>query len=262
MCARIKDIVKIMEAIAPLDMAEDWDNVGLLLGDRSKKVCKILVSLDVTGAVVKEAIERDVDIIISHHPVIFEPKMAIGQHVEDKNIIYPLIQNEIAVYSAHTNLDKAEGGVDDTLANLLGFKNVKVLDQITGLGRIGKLEKSLTLVEYAHKVAKVLGADDLYIIGNREIEVETVASCAGAGGDFIRKAAQVGADVFITGESKYHETLLALEFGIPIILPGHYETEAPAMDKLIIRLQKKLDALEYKVEVLSSRAQYKTERTL
>lgn len=262
MCVRIKDIVQIMENIAPLDLAEDWDNVGLLIGDRVKEVSSILVTLDVTGAVVKEAIEYGVDMIISHHPVIFEPKTSIGQSVEDKNIIYPLIENKIAVYSAHTNLDKAIGGVDDTLSRLLGLEEPGCLDCKTGLGRVGSLNKKTSAEEYARKVAEVLAAGDLYIIGDRAKVVERVASCAGSGGDFVRQAAEAGADVFVTGEIKYHETLFALELGMPVIAPGHYETEAPAMAELIRRLQKELDALQYKVELLSSRAQYKLKRTL
>ncbi|NMA94888.1 MAG: Nif3-like dinuclear metal center hexameric protein [Clostridiales bacterium] len=259
---RIESIMNVMEKIAPLELAENWDNVGLIINSRCKIVKRILVTLDVTGAVVNEAIERDIDVIISHHPVIFEPKTNIGQRVEDKNIIIPLIKNGISVYSAHTNLDKAEGGVDDTLANVLGMETVKILDKESGFGRIGRIKSSLNVEEYAQRVAKYLNADDLYILGDREVKVKTVASVAGSGGDFLLHAVNAGADVFITGESKYHESLVALEYNLPIILPGHYETEAIAMEKLIIHLQKHFNALEYNVEVLSSKAQYKIKRTL
>ena len=262
MCVQIRHIAEIMEEIAPLDLAEDWDNVGLLIGNKSREVRKILVSLDVTGSVVKEAIEEDIDMIISHHPVIFKPKSFIGQHIEDRNIIYPLIKNDIAVYSAHTNFDKADGGVDDTLATLLGFEDMETLDHVAGFGRVGKIGYRATVEEYARRVAEVLRAENMYIIGDREKMVETVVSCAGAGGDFVPQAADAGADVFVTGEIKYHEGLLALEFGMPVLSLGHYETEAPAMDELTGRLQKKFNDLQYKVEVLSSRAQYSTKGTL
>src|SRR5699024_5764166 len=244
----------------PLEFAEDWDNVGLLLGNKDSQVERILVTLDVTGGVVDEAVRKDVDMIIAHHPIIFSPVKSIGQNLEDKNILYPLIKNEIAVYCAHTNFDKAKGGVDDTLAAIIEAKDPKVLveddESGVGLGRVGSLNSSMTVAEYAKQIGKALMVEDLCVIGDSKREVKRTVSCAGAGGSFIRQAAEAGADVFITGEIKYHDALLALELNLPVISLGHYETELPAMGKLIRRLQNKFNALQYKVEVLSSKTQY------
>ena len=164
MSVQIRDIIAIMEKIAPTSFAEDWDNVGLLVGDGNGEVNRILVTLDVTSSIVKEAIEREVDMIISHHPIIFSPLKSMGQNLEDRNILYPLIQKDIAVYCAHTNLDKAKGGVDDTLADILGLQNMEIL-----IGEEGERYFKLVVFVprgYEEQVMNVLSNKGAGFIGN------------------------------------------------------------------------------------------------
>jgi len=204
-----------MEKLAPPERAESWDNVGLLVGSSTAPVRRIMVTLDVTAEGIRDAERKQTDLIISHHPVLFRPVSAINDSTAEGSLLLQLLYSGIAVYSAHTNFDKAAGGTDDTLAELLGLQDVCPLTgsgngfdpDRPGFGRIGKLSERQSLEHYLGKVRSALGAGKADYIGNPEKEIHTVASCAGAGGDFIQQARQAGADLFITGEVKYHEAL-------------------------------------------------------
>jgi len=259
---KVRDIVKFMEEIAPPALAEPWDNVGLLAGDSNAPVSRIMVTLDLTADVIKDAVKNHVDMIISHHPVLFKPIKAVNDSTVTGSQLLMLLQAGIAVYSAHTNFDKAGGGTDDTLAELLGLQDVRVLardedgsktsDQI-GFGRIGFLPEELPLEQYLKSISDKLKAASVEYIGQPEREIKVVASCAGAGGDFLQLAQAAGADLFITGELKYHELISALDQGMAVAAFGHYATEQPAMGRLIQRLQNSVNALQYNIEVIPSK---------
>jgi len=257
---QIKDIIRIMEKLAPPERAESWDNVGLLVGSSTAPVRRIMVTLDVTAEGIRDAERKQTDLIISHHPVLFRPVSAINDSTAEGSLLLQLLYSGIAVYSAHTNFDKAAGGTDDTLAELLGLQDVCPLTgsgngfdpDRPGFGRIGKLSERQSLEHYLGKVRSALGAGKADYIGNPEKEIHTVASCAGAGGDFIQQARQAGADLFITGEVKYHEALPTLDGDMALATFGHYATERPAMNRLIQHLQNSINALQYNVEVIPS----------
>lgn len=151
MIYRVRDIMGLMEQLAPQRLAENWDNIGLLAGSANKPVKKILVTLDVTGSVVDEAVRKQADLIISHHPVIFKPIKAVNDESWATSVVMGLLRSDIPVFCAHTNLDKADGGMDDALAERLGLVDVKPLTYAENdpsrplFGRIGALTEPVTL---------------------------------------------------------------------------------------------------------------------
>lgn len=237
MSVNVADIIKIMEEIAPPAMAEDWDNVGLMLGRRCKAVKKLLLALDITGEVVQQAIAQKADMIITHHPLIFRGLKRVTDNEWQQELLLTLAEKGIAVYSAHTNLDCVSSGVNDVLAKKLHLDNVDVLDSDNGLGRIG-IVPVCSLQEFAAMVKKVLRAD--YVaVGDAGKQVHKVAVCGGAGSDLISLALLCGADTLVTGDIKYHEAQQAVYSGLNVIDAGHQPTELPVMDDLADRLSQR-----------------------
>lgn len=229
-----------MDNWALVNLIEDWDNTGFQIGDDNKEVKSILVALDLSEEVYKKAIEEDFHMIITHHPLIFKPISSITTLNYKENLIYNLIKKDIVVYNAHTNLDKADGGVNHQLARLLGLKNVVPL-KITnmdleadyGFGRVGDIEK-IDLKKYISIIKDKLDIDYLKVYGNQERKVERVAICGGSGSEFIVDAYKSGASIYITGDIKYHDAQFGCELGLTIIDAGHYHTE-----KIILPIIKK-----------------------
>lgn len=237
MSVNVADIIKIMEEIAPPVMAEDWDNVGLMLGRRCKAVKKLLLALDITGEVVQQAIAQKADMIITHHPLIFRGLKRVTDNEWQQELLLTLAEKGIAVYSAHTNLDCVSSGVNDVLAKKLHLDNVDVLDSDNSLGRIG-IVPVCSLHEFADTVKKVLRAD--YVaVGDAGEQVHKVAVCGGAGSDLISLALLCGADTLVTGDIKYHEAQQAVFSGLNVIDAGHQPTELPVMDDLADRLSQR-----------------------
>lgn len=259
-------IAQMMEEIAPTRWAEEWDNVGLLLGREDSRVEKVMVVLDISPTVVEEAVEKKIDMIIAHHPLIFSPLKRITDGSLEGRLILSLVSHNIAVYCAHTNLDMTAGGVDDTLARLLGLKDINYLDPNTmqthskpGFGRWGKLEFPVNLMDFIKSVGKILNTTSLDLIkGTGDIKdklIHIVALCAGSGADYMKYAQNIGADLFLTGEIKYHDALMAYWLGIDVLAAGHFYTEIPMVKQLINRLQMIMDSLQYKVEIIESKMQ-------
>lgn len=237
MSVNVADIIKIMEEIAPPAMAENWDNVGLMLGRRCKAVKKLLLALDITGEVVQQAIAQKADMIITHHPLIFRGLKRVTDNEWQQELLLTLAEKGIAVYSAHTNLDCVSSGVNDVLAKKLHLDNVDVLDSDNGLGRIG-IVPACSLQEFAAMIKKVLRADYV-VVGDAGKPVHKVAVCGGAGSDLISLALLCGADTLITGDIKYHEAQQAVFSGLNVIDAGHQPTELPVMDDLADRLSQR-----------------------
>lgn len=267
MTCRVEDIVRIMEQIAPKEHAESWDNVGLLVGSYAAPVKKIMVCLDITLDTIDFAIDQGVNMIISHHPVIFKALAAIN----DKNIVakrlLSLIRAGISVYSAHTNLDRARSGMDDALAQVLGLVDPRPLLAVAkgepaSFGRIGQLGQAMELKAYLQRLAKDLQTKRISFIGDERSKVKTIASCAGAGGDFLEDAIRAGADLFITGEMKHSELVACLDIQMPVAVLGHYETEMPGVASLIKHLQSLINSLQYNVEVIPANDYYNRVRVL
>lgn len=199
------------------------------MGGSNRVVKKILLTLDVTPDSVKYAENFGAELIVSHHPVIFDPL----KKIHEESPIYSLIQSNIAVISAHTNLDKAEGGVNDALARKLGLENICIVEssdpEDSGLARIGTV--SITDIEmFARHVKSSLNSDYVEFSGNSP--VCKVCVVGGAGGSFLLDAKNAGADTFVTGEVKYSHFVSALENGMNLIVAGHYFTENIVLEPL------------------------------
>ena len=217
----VQQIYEFLNNRAPFATAEEWDNPGLLVGAPHQEVSRVLVALDATTGALDTACALDTDLIITHHPVIFAPL----KRLKGDSIPYRLAAEGISLIAAHTNLDKAQGGVNDTLAQRLGLTDVTVAED--GYTRIGTLPETLSARDFAAHVATVLDAPVRY---TGDQPVTTVAVCGGGGGDFIAGCAHL-ADAYVTGEVKHHEWLENAE-RINVVEAGHYATEVPVVDTL------------------------------
>lgn len=359
-----KAIIGIMEKLTPVSLAEDWDNVGLQLGSPDKKVSKVLVALDMTDRVAEEAVSKEVDMVITHHPFIFSPVKSLREDCYTGRVASVLVRHGIALYCAHTNLDNAPNGINEALAGMLGLLDVEklhvtsqgaynklvvfvpegyrdkvlmaaaeagagcignyshctfqtpgtgtflpggstnpfigkpgqlervneyrietivpaeltraVVDAVLevhpyeevaydvyrlqnerdgdGPGRIGRLPVSKTLAEFAKEVKVTLRLDSIKLSGQPDRYVTKIAVCGGSGGSLIERAAQMGADVFITGDIKYHDAQRALELDMALIDAGHYGTEKIAVDIIKSHIENGIGALDGQVEVLAAEA--------
>jgi len=342
----LKTLIKNIESKYPLNLAYDWDNVGLLVGDFDMNVEKVLVVLEANEKVIEEAIENNIDLIITHHPFIFKKMNKINTMDLKGKLIHKLIKNDIAIYSMHTNFDIAYDGLNDYFMKVMGFENSKVLDitntevlyklavyvpnthvdkvkyalansgaghignyshcsfstqgtgsfkplesanpyignvgkvelveevkietivpqrilggvissmikahpyeevaydiyklenkgSCVGLGRLSKLEESITLEELCNKIKSNLNMKYIRVVGNLEDKIKKIAVVTGSGSDMFKKAKKSGADVLITGDMKYHEAQDALDLGINIIDCGHFETEDIFKDAISVYL--------------------------
>ncbi|MBR1731918.1 MAG: Nif3-like dinuclear metal center hexameric protein [Ruminococcus sp.] len=229
---RIKDIIDFTESFAPLVSAMEFDNVGLLVGDKNEAVTKVVVALDITDEVIDEAKENSAELIISHHPVIFDPL----KRIEKNSAVYKLIKNDIAALCLHTNLDLSPVfGVNTCLAEAVGVKNCEFVEGECLY--IGELEKPALNRSFALTVKEALGCSGLrYTLGNKT--VKRVAICSGSGGDLAVLAAEKGADALLTGEIKHHEILDADRTGIAVVDAGHFRTEDIVIEPLCKKLGK------------------------
>ncbi|MGM0445455.1 MAG: Nif3-like dinuclear metal center hexameric protein [Bacillota bacterium] len=367
----LQQVITLMSEIAPQSEAMDWDNVGIQVGDYNNNIEKVLIALDINEKVVDEAIEKNIDLIVSHHPLIFNGIKNIHSQTAKGNIIIKAIKKDIAIYSAHTNMDIAESGLNDYLADMLDIVDTEVLStenehkryklavyvpiedaenlrevlfkkgagkignysntsfnvngqgtfkpgdntnphigvkgqiekvqetkietivkgsdlqkvikamlkehpyeevaydvyelpfqsKYSGIGRIGYIDKEMTLKEYSKKIKEVLNIEKLKVRGNIKQKIKKVAICSGSGADFINTASSKGADLYITGDVKYHEAQLAEELGLNLIDAGHFETENIFKELVYnyldsIKEKKKLDFEIFKSEVSTNPWKY------
>ncbi|MGO1651793.1 Nif3-like dinuclear metal center hexameric protein [Senegalia sp. (in: firmicutes)] len=273
-----KTIIDHLEEIAPQFISEDWDNVGIQIGHVESEVKKVLLALDITKEVVDDAIDLQVDMIISHHPLFFSNLKRIDFKSYKGKMIEKLIKNDILVYSAHTNLDSSNDGVNDELARVLDIKNPEILVKTKtnseevecdiielenkrnqyGIGRVGHIEKT-NIENLAEKIKKKLKVEDVRVYGDIEKPIKRVAVAGGSGSDFIIDAYKKKADVYITGDIKHHDAQLANEIGIILIDAGHFHTEKIVMNRIKKYLDQKVDS---DVEIIIAKndniAPYKT----
>jgi dinuclear metal center YbgI/SA1388 family protein len=248
----VKDIVKIMGEMAPARLAENWDNVGLQVGRNEKEVKVILCALDFSAEVLDQAAQLHADIIVTHHPAIFRSIKQLTDSDWRSALLLEAARKDIAVYSAHTNLDSVAGGVNDVLAKLLDLENVEGLsgeDMLEGIGRIGVLKEALDLTVFAEKVKSALKLKNVIAVPAGR-KVHKVAVCGGSGMDFLDYAVQAGADTYVTGDVKYHDAQDAKGKHINLIDATHQGTELPVVNELADRLALRLSREGYKAKVL------------
>ena len=233
---QVKDVERLLFDWAPAELAADWDNVGLLVGDPDREVRKILTTLDITEPVVEEAIHLGADLIVSHHPVMnctWHPVQSIRCDTRQGRILTKLAENRISAICMHTNLDAAEGGVNDMLAKKLGLLDIKDLSD-GKIARVGTLKYEFPLVEFTRFVVKSLGCNGLRYTDCGK-SVHRVAVGGGACGDYIAQAIALGCDTFVTSDLRYHDFLDTKELNL--IDAGHFPTEQVVVPELCRRLQ-------------------------
>lgn len=360
MSIKCQVMMDAMEKIAPRHLAESWDNVGLMVGSPNKDIQKIMVCLDVSEVVVKRAIEENVDCIISHHPFIFKAMKNLRMDLPQGQLIEKIIKNDITVFSAHTNLDIANHGVNDVLAEILLLKDTKPLTitssealvklvvfipedhvdvvqmaiakagaghignysnctfqlkgqgtfmplsgtnpfigqqgkleyvnevrletimpekiasrvvramikahpyeevaydlyslkqagEAFGLGRIGKLETPLKALDFIQLAKHSLKAQHIRFVGDTNTIIRKVAICSGSGAEFITRAAYAGADLFVTGDLKYHDAQKGMDAGICILDVGHFATEIPVVKAVASYIEKEKQKQKWNIEVV------------
>lgn len=220
----VKQIAAFMEEWAPLSYAEEYDNAGLLVGHEDQKVKRVMVAVDASEDIIEEAIEKQVDLLLTHHPMIFRPLKRIVETERNGRRLLQLIENRIALYSAHTNLDTAPDGNNDRAAKLLGLEEIRAVGEEGEKAclRIGLLPEELTLEELAAQVIEAYKLPGVRMIGSFEQIVRKVALCTGSGMDFMPLAMREGADVLITGDITYHDADEAMAAGFGLIDATHF----------------------------------------
>lgn len=239
---KVNEIFNILNEYAPLEIAEEWDNVGLIIGNKNNDVNKILLALDCTLDVVKEAVSSKCNLIITHHPLIFSGIKTIHSETPLGKKLELLIKNDISVISMHTNLDKADGGVNDVLIKKIGGINIEKLNEEEySLGRIADLKEETTLLEFVEKVKEQLNVCGIKYIGDDDKKIKRIAVVSGSGSEFYIDGVKNNADVFITSEVKHHIALEVKELDFAIIDAGHFETENIILNEIYEKLNVKTD---------------------
>lgn len=241
-----KDILELLNTIAPFDIAEDWDNSGLQAGNLSWEVKKIMIGLDVSKALMDAAKKDNCDLVLTHHPLIIQGEKSINFNIMPGSAIEMAARHGISIVSVHTNLDKANDGLNDYFAKKIGIKKTKVFladspssmpgDEVIGMGRIGYLNSPTSLKQLVHKVKEKLNLTLLRVTGNMNLPVTSIAICTGSGGSLVDVFLKSGADVYITGDIKYHEARLIEEYSKGLIDVGHFGSEHLVVDLLFEKL--------------------------
>ncbi len=230
----VADAIGVIEAAFPLEWQDDWDNSGLIVGDKTAPLRGVLLSLDVTEAVVDEAIERDCNLIIAHHPILFRGLKRLTGQTEEQRVVAKAIKHDISIFAAHTCMDKSPRGTSARLAQMLGLTDVHILkcerevqngDEIVpvGYGVVGKLPHKMSSTEFLDHLKEKL---QLNCVRHSDVVdvVERVAICTGSGSEFISTAKASGAQAYVTADIKYHQ-FQQVEGAMMIADIGHFESE-------------------------------------
>jgi len=246
----IQHVCQFLESFAPLRLAEDWDNVGLIAGDRQAPVKNVMTCLTITAETADEAIANDADLIVSHHPLPFRPIKKLTTDNVASELLWKLAKAGVSVYSPHTAFDSAAEGINHALAAKLKIANLKPLSAAVddpdglGAGRYGKPAAAMSLKELLGSVKAEFDLPHLKFVGDVDREVTKIAFACGSGGSFLDKAVFVGCDVLVTGEATYHTCLDAKAKGVALVLMGHYTSERFAVETLATQLQNEFKELK------------------
>ncbi len=226
----VRNLYEKLSLLYPENLRCEWDNDGIMCCDNlAKEVSNVLIALDVTGATVDYAINNGFDLIISHHPLIFSGQKSLTVDNFTQNKLIKLMKNGISVFSFHTRLDAANGGVNDVLCQLLKLKDIEV-DNIDPVGRIGYLEEKTDISTFAENVKKSINTP--FVLYNGDKTVQKVYVVGGDGKDLISRAISLGADTLLTGRASYNTIIDAKDMGLNIVEAGHFFTENPVCKKL------------------------------
>ncbi|HZZ73435.1 MAG TPA: Nif3-like dinuclear metal center hexameric protein [Pirellulales bacterium] len=233
----LAEISAFLESIAPAGLAEDWDNVGLLVGSRDHAVRRVMTCLTITQPVVQEAVREQADLIVSHHPLPFRPLKRITDASPEGRLLWELIGARIAVYSSHTAFDSARDGINQRLAEGLLLTNVAPLVPCPaavelGTGRWGIYWEAITVAELAQLAKTFLKIDQLQVVGDLDRPLKRVAVACGSAGELLSAARDAECEAFVTGETRFHTCLEAEASDLALVLVGHYASERFGVERL------------------------------
>ena len=234
---RVSDVIRVIEEFAPLRLQESYDNAGLQAGDPQREIDSVMICIDVTEAVMQEAIEAGVGMIVTHHPIIFKPLRSLSGKTDVERIVISAIRHDIAIYSAHTNLDSVARGVSYTMARRLGLTDLRVLEPKpgtepeAGLGLVGTLPEPTEALPLLERIKEAFASQSLRYSAPVSRPISRVALCGGSGGSLLKEAIASGADLFLTAEIRYHD-YFGLDDRIMLADIGHFESEQYAAELL------------------------------
>lgn len=257
----INDIAVFLEQFAPAHLAEEWDNVGLLVGDRRRKARNVMTCLSITPDSAAEAVDEKADLIVTHHPLPFMALRRLTADTTPGRLLWDLISARISIYSPHTAFDSAREGVNQRLAVGLGLRGIqplKILEKtgtgserseapvpiFSGAGRWGWLEEPLKLNRLGERLKHFLHINRLQMVGDPERPIRTVAAACGAADEFLAAAQAIGCDSMVIGEARFHTCLEAEATQISLLLPGHFASERFAVECLAEVLSKQFPQLK------------------
>ena len=241
----VREIEAFLYQFAPKELAMDWDNVGLLLGDPDRDATRILVALDITETVAQEAIDGGCELIVAHHPVMnchWTPVQTVRSDTPQGHLLMKLLRGGVACICMHTNLDATSGGVNDCLAETLGLLKTELLPGGDNICRMGELAAPVPLREFVRKASEALSCGGLRYADAGKSAFR-IAVGGGACGEYAEAAIKAGCDTFLTADVKYHAFLDAAASGLNLIDAGHFPTEDPVCEKLVSLLREEFPAL-------------------
>ena len=242
----VREIESALFQLAPKELAMEWDNVGLLVGECGKEVHRVLVALDVTAGTAEEAERIGAELIVAHHPVMnchWSPVQSLRDDSAQGRLLLKLVRDGIAAICMHTNLDAAQGGVNDALARQLGLEQTEALEGGDGIARTGLLPEAVALPDFLALVRKRLRPNGIrFVDGGRP--VRRVAVGGGACGEYFAAAAAAGCDAFVTADVKYNQFLDAAGLGLSLLDAGHFPTEDVVCPVLAQFLQERFPDLD------------------
>jgi dinuclear metal center YbgI/SA1388 family protein len=236
----VDDVARFLDAFAPLRLAEPWDNVGLLLGDRQRAANRIMTCLTITAATAAEAVRHQANLIVVHHPLPFTALKRLTTDSPEGRSLWSLAGAGISIFSPHTAFDSAPEGINQRLASGLGLGQIEPLTtrledvdgRRLGAGRHGQFPQPLPLAQVAERVKNFLGIERVQIVGDRQATLSKIAVGCGSAGDLLADARRAGCECFVTGETRFHTALEAEATDLAMILTGHYASERFAVEFL------------------------------
>ena len=250
MAVSLDSLCQTLADIAPLDLAEDWDNVGLLVGDRTMQIKRVMTCLTLSPDVADEALRQNADLVVTHHPIPFQPVRRITPDSITGAVLWDLIRGGVAIYSAHTAFDSAAEGINQTWAHSLGLTKISPIIDPTGEGhlgngRLGDLPEAKTAAEIINQCAAIVSMTrSPRAVGHLDLPITRVGVACGSGGSFISEAHRCGCQLLITGEATLHACLEARSLGMALGLLGHYWSERFAMERLATLIAQTLPDLD------------------
>jgi dinuclear metal center YbgI/SA1388 family protein len=243
----VADVIAFMDKQFPPSLAAEWDSVGLVCGDPDTEIERILLGIDPSDELAMEACDRDAGMVITHHPLYLSGVTSVAPVDTKGRAAHLLISNQISLFTAHTNADAANPGVSDAMARALGLTDLELLDDVTGIGRVGTLPQPMMLAEFAKVVAANLPFTmrGINVAGALTWPVQRIAVCGGSGSDYLEAADAAAADVFVTADLKHHAGFDHMaEGGCFLIDVSHWASEWPWLIELQAQLQKKFPRVE------------------